>query len=58
MKPTVERKLQLQSEIFVSKMLSSLLADQTNNVARNCWENAQYSRRECLDVVGIPLHLT
>ena len=21
---------------------------------RQCWENAQYSRKECLEVVGIP----
>ena len=21
---------------------------------RQCWVNAQYSRRECLDIVGIP----
>ena len=21
---------------------------------RQCWQNAQYSRRECLDIVGIP----
>ena len=25
-----------------------------NNVERQCWAKAQYSRRECLEVVGIP----
>ena len=25
-----------------------------NNVERQCWANAQYSIRECLEVVGIP----
>ena len=24
------------------------------NVKRQCWANAQYSRHECLEVVGIP----
>ena len=33
---------------------NSLLTDQMNNVERQCWANAQYSRRECLEVVGIP----
>ena len=31
-----------------------MLTDQINNVERQCWANAQYSRRECLEVVGIP----
>ena len=44
----------LESEISVPKTVSSLLTDQINNVKRQCWENAQYSRRECLEVVGIP----
>ena len=25
---------------------------------RQCWENAQYSRQECLDVVGIPCEVS
>ena len=24
------------------------------DIERQCWENAQYSRRECLEVAGIP----
>ena len=36
------------------KNVSSLLTKQMNNVERQCWANAQYSRRECLEVVGIP----
>ena len=38
----------------MSKTVSSLLTEQMNNVERQCWENAQYSRREYLEVVGIP----
>ena len=44
----------LKSEILVSKTVSSFLTDQINNVERQCWVNAQYSRCECLEVVGIP----
>ena len=38
----------------MSKTVSSLFAEQMNNVERQCWAKAQYSRRECLEVVGIP----
>ena len=38
----------------MSKTVSSLLTEQMSNVERQCWANAQYSRRECLEVVGIP----
>ena len=44
----------MESDISVSKTVSSLLTDQMNNVERQCWANAQYSRSECLEVVGIP----
>ena len=49
-----ENYKKLESEISVSKTVSGLLTDQTNNVERQCWANAQYSMRECLEVVGIP----
>ena len=38
----------------MSKNVSGLLTEQMNNVERQRWANAQYSRRECLEVVGIP----
>ena len=49
-----ENYKKLESDISVSRTVSSLLTDQMNNVERQCWANAQYSRRECLEVVGIP----
>ena len=49
-----ENYKKLESDISVSRTVSSLLTDQMNNVERQCWVNAQYSRRECLEVVGIP----
>ena len=49
-----ENYKKLESDISVSRTVSSLLTDQMNNVERQCWANTQYSRRECLEVVGIP----
>ena len=49
-----ENYKRLESDISVSRTVSSLLTDQMNNVERQCWVNAQYARRECLEVVGIP----
>ena len=49
-----ENYKKLESDVSVSKTVSSLLTDQMNNVEKQCWGNAQYSRRECLEVVGIP----
>ena len=47
----------LESEISVSKTISSLLTDQINHVKKQCWTNAQYSRCECLEVFGVPSSL-
>ena len=53
MKLLKENYKKLKSDISVSRTVSSLLTDQMNNVERQCWANAQNSRRECLEVVGI-----
>ena len=34
--------------------MNSLLSDRLTNMERQCWANALYSRRECLEVIGIP----
>ena len=44
----------LQAEVFVVKQVHTLLASKFLNIERQCWLNAQYSREECLDTVGIP----
>ena len=49
-----ENYKKLESDISVSKNVSSLITDQMNNVERQCWANAQYSRHASLEVVGIP----
>ena len=47
MKLLKENCKKLESDILVSKTVSSLLTEQMNHVKRQCW-------RECLEVVAIP----
>ena len=44
----------LQAELVVTKCVNSELCKKLVTVERQCWENAQCSRRECLEVAGIP----
>ena len=43
----------LQAEVSVSKQVNTLLSSMLVSIERHCWFNAQYSRRECLDIVDI-----
>ena len=45
---------QLESENVVIKQANSLLSKHAVDKKRQCWANAQYFRRECVEVVGIP----
>ena len=45
---------QLESENVVVKLANSLLSKRLVDLERQCWANAQYSRREYIKVVGIP----
>ena len=44
----------LQSELAVTKQVSTELTKRIVTFERQCWENAKYSRKECLEVVEIP----
>ena len=44
----------IESELSVSKNVSSKLHERVIALERNCWGNNQYSRRECLEITGIP----
>ena len=44
----------LEADVAVTKNVNTRLVDQLVDTERQCWANAQYSRRECLEVVGIP----
>ena len=44
----------MQSELCVSRQVSSKLGEQIVSLEWQCWRNCQYSRRECLAVSGLP----
>ena len=46
--------VKLESEISIVKKVSTLLNKRVIYMERQCWANAQYSRRECLEVARIP----
>ena len=45
---------QLKSDLAITKNVNSQLHNRFVNMERQCWANAQYSRRECVEIVGIP----
>ena len=45
---------QLQSDVSITKNVNNLLSSRLVQMKRQCWADAQDSRRECLDIVGIP----
>ena len=44
----------LEADVTIVKNINSRLVEQLVQTDRQCWENAQYPRRECLEVIGIP----
>ena len=44
----------LQSELSIAKRVNTELAKRIVTLERQCWVNAQYSRKECGEVDGIP----
>ena len=44
----------LQFELTVAKQVNSVLSERLVSMERQCWANAQYSRHECLELVGVP----
>ena len=36
------------------KKANSLLSERLQTIEKQCWANAQYCRRECLEISGIP----
>ena len=44
----------LHAELAVTKNVNNLLVTRLSTLERQRWANVQYSRRECLDIVGIP----
>ena len=44
----------LESDLAISKNINSKLFSQLTKVETKCWADAQYSRRQCLEISGIP----
>ena len=49
-----ENFVKLESEINIVKNVNTLLNKRVIDMERQSWANAQYLRRECLEVAGIP----
>ena len=45
---------QMKSDMSVTKKVNTLLSERLQTIEKQCWANAQYSRRECLEISGIP----
>ena len=45
---------ELESDLEISRNVNNKLVDQVTRLERKCWENEQYSRRECIEISGIP----
>ena len=43
-----------ESEVQIGNTVNNNPLKQLENPERQCWANAQYSRRECVEVIGIP----
>ena len=43
---------------FIVKQVNTLVNKRVIDIERQCCVNAQYSRRECLEVAGIPRHVS
>ena len=48
----------LEADVVIVRKVNSKLVERFVATKYQCWENAQYSRRGTLEVVGIPLSVT
>ena len=53
-KDTLTYLKKLKADIAVVKTVNDRLVERVIKTERQCWENAQYSRRDTLEIVGIP----
>ena len=44
----------LESDVHIVKTVNNNLLKQLENTETQCWANAQYLWRECVEVIGIP----
>ena len=44
----------LESDLAITKAVNESLRNQILRLERQCWSNAQYSKRETLEISGVP----
>ena len=44
---------ELSCDVCISKNFNNLISSRLVDIERQCWENSQHSRKECLHIVGI-----
>ena len=44
----------MESQLEISKTINNTLKKRITSLEKQCWRNEQYSRRECVEIVGIP----
>ena len=44
----------LESDLEISRNVNNKLVDQLIRLERKCWENERHSRKECVEISGIP----
>lgn len=47
--------IKLEADLSISKNVNNKLTERIADLECKCWMNHQYSRRECLELVGVPL---
>ena len=48
----------LESDVIITKQVNTKLCDKIKFLERQCWANKQYSRREYLEICGVPESVT
>ena len=48
----------LESDVIITKRVNTNLCDKMKFLEHQCWANEQYSRRECLEITGVPESVT
>ena len=44
----------LEADVSIVKTVHNHLIKKAVDIEQHCWENSEYSRRECLEIAGIP----
>ena len=57
-KDLVAQIKKVEADVAIVKNVNEKLVNQLIETERQCWTNAQYSRRECLEVIGILVPVT